>query len=60
MPKGARLNLRLDASLEKSIKAYAKRHHTTVSALIDRHLRQLLAQEEQHTTVMETGDAPQV
>lgn len=43
--KDERINIRLDSKLAQQIKSYAKRQHTTVTALIERHLRDLLEQE---------------
>lgn len=58
--KDRRLNIRVDAKLETQVKAYAKRHHTTVSAIVERQLRELLVQERQAMSVIQTGEAEQV
>lgn len=60
MSREGRLNIRLDSKLITRVKSYAKRNHTTVTSLIERHLRELLRQEKQLETVTETGDAEQV
>jgi hypothetical protein len=60
MSKDGRLSLRFDAKLITKVKGYAKRNHTTVTSLVERHLRELLLQEKQLETVVETGDAEQV
>lgn len=45
MNKEGRINLRLDAKLVLKVKSYARRHGTTMSALIEAHLKELLEKE---------------
>lgn len=45
--KIGRLHVRLEAELTEQIKDYARRHRTTVTRLIERHLIRLLEKEQQ-------------
>jgi hypothetical protein len=58
--KDTRFNVRIESKLAAQVKAYAKRHRTTVSAMVVRQLRELLAQERQSMPVIQTGEAEQV
>ena len=50
--KSGRLSLRLrDPAFVKDVRAYAKRHHTTVTSLVELYFERLL-QEEAGTTVI--------
>ena len=43
--KGGRLHLRVDKELEEQVHAYAIRHKTTLTELVTRFFRELLAAE---------------
>ena len=58
--KDARINLRMEASLAKQMKKYAERHGTTVSAIVDKHFRDLIEVDRQTRAVVPTRDAEQV
>lgn len=45
MNKEGRINLRLDVKLVLKVKSYARRHGTTMSALIEAYLRETLEKE---------------
>lgn len=60
MRKDSRLNIRLESKLALQVKAYARRNRTTISAIVEKHLRELLSQERQSRTVLETGEAEQI
>ena len=60
MAKDGRVNIRLDTKLVKQVKAYAKRNHTTVSALIIEHLRELIVQDRELQAISTTGEVEQI
>ena len=60
MTKDARFNTRLNSKLLERAKSYAKRNHTTLAALIEKYLRDLLAHERTERAVETTGEAEQV
>lgn len=59
MKKDGRFNTRLDSKLLARMRAYAKKNHTTLSSLIERHFRDLLARERIEHAVTTTGEAEQ-
>jgi len=59
MAKGARINLRMEVSLVKQMKKYAERYGTTVSAIVDKHFRDLIEVDRQARAVVTTRDAEQ-
>lgn len=58
MPKESRIAVRLDATTAREIRAYAERRGTTLTAIIEKHLRDLL-REERDSPVL-THDAEQI
>ena len=51
MGKEEKLNIRIEPRLKELIKAYAKRHGTTVSALVSKHFQSLLTKEHLQSTL---------
>lgn len=58
--KNTRFNTRMDSRLLEQMKTYAKKNHTTLSSLIEKHFRDLLARERIERVVETTGEAEQV
>lgn len=44
--KEGRAHIRLPEELKTEIKSYARRHHTTMNALIEQYFRKLLVEEQ--------------
>lgn len=60
MSKDGRIGIRLDPKLLKRVKAYVRRRETTLTAIVEAHLRELVEADDRACGMKETADAEQI
>jgi hypothetical protein len=58
--KDGRAHIRLPEQLKKEIQGYARRHHTTMNALIEQYFRRLLDEEKKELLLLDIEVGEQI